>query len=315
MNKQRRFLLLITISTIGSMVDTGVLKGARTAMAQEANATKVPKGFLLPNPSSANGDISDYTPELLQSFFRKEVEAYEIAISDSNKKLVLRPDPVINWKNPEVLNQGSLFVWMNDKRPAAIVSIFCYQSRDEVRRRHEVISFSPQSLVARMEGQVVWKPGPADLKGFVVAEEMEVATTAPRRLTQMRTIARDIAGKHITIKQITKELRLMPQPLIRYEATEEGLIDGSIFALSTGTDPEILVMIEARNTNSEIKWHLIPFRSHYDLLEMSYKNTLIWTAPYVPELMSSIPMQIPFAMRPFFVFTPPKPMPSPKSLK
>ena len=38
------------------------------------------------------------------------------------------------------------------------------------------------------------------------------------------------------------ELRLMPQPLYRYDADDEGgTFDGALFAFAQGTDPEILL--------------------------------------------------------------------------
>jgi hypothetical protein len=43
------------------------------------------------------------------------------------------------------------------------------------------------------------------------------------------------------------ELRLMTQPLYRYAAASEGVLDGAVFVFCMGTDPEIIALLEARD--------------------------------------------------------------------
>ena len=52
------------------------------------------------------------------------------------------------------------------------------------------------------------------------------------------------------------ELRLLPKPLYRYESTDPEVLDGAVFALvsSAGTDPEIILLIEARKTPEGPRW-------------------------------------------------------------
>lgn len=52
------------------------------------------------------------------------------------------------------------------------------------------------------------------------------------------------------------ELRLLPRPLFRYEADEaEGIVDGGLFAFVQGTDPQSLLVIEARTDRGTASWH------------------------------------------------------------
>jgi hypothetical protein len=39
----------------------------------------------------------------------------------------------------------------------------------------------------------------------------------------------------------------MPQPVYRYAHADSGVIDGALFALAYGTNPEVLIQIEARS--------------------------------------------------------------------
>ncbi len=43
------------------------------------------------------------------------------------------------------------------------------------------------------------------------------------------------------------ELRLLPQPILRYRAPDAGLEDGAIFLMAYGRDPEVALLIEARH--------------------------------------------------------------------
>ena len=58
------------------------------------------------------------------------------------------------------------------------------------------------------------------------------------------------------------ELRLLPQPLYRYELTDKDspVVDGAVFVYvwTMGTDPEVLLVIEARRTESGVRWHFAP---------------------------------------------------------
>src|SRR5206468_7915844 len=52
------------------------------------------------------------------------------------------------------------------------------------------------------------------------------------------------------------ELRVLPTQLYRYPAAKAGVIDGGLFALvsEAGTDPEVLLLIEAREEKGKVRW-------------------------------------------------------------
>jgi hypothetical protein len=51
-------------------------------------------------------------------------------------------------------------------------------------------------------------------------------------------------------------LRLLPTPLYRYPTAKDGVIDGALFALmsNAGTDPEALLVVEARMEKGKARW-------------------------------------------------------------
>ena len=253
----------------------------------------------------------DYTSEALQNQFLIEAESYDIE-STTKRKMELKKEPLLNWQNPErPATLGSLFVWFDGTRPAVFASVFTFQNNQLLFRKHELISLFPDELDAKLEGDTVWNPKPADLKGLNITIAIAPHATEAGRLTQMRSITREMLGKHYPREGgAAQELRLMSQPLCRYRSEKDRILDGAIFALAVGTDPEILLMVEARQTDGGTQWKVVPFRSHFDALELQYKGEIVWQAPLTLPLMSTGPMELPFARDPFFVFYPTKPLPS-----
>ena len=76
------------------------------------------------------------------------------------------------------------------------------------------------------------------------------------------------------------ELRLLPRPLYRYESTDPDVLDGALFALvsSAGTDPEIILLLEARVGQSGPQWLYGAARFSDMSLWLSHKNHEVWSA-------------------------------------
>jgi hypothetical protein len=72
----------------------------------------------------------------------------------------------------------------------------------------------------------------------------------------MRRLAQEFAGYSVDRDNKRWDLRLLPTPLYRYPAARTGVIDGALFALvsSAGTDPEVLLLIEARQDQGKTRW-------------------------------------------------------------
>ena len=82
------------------------------------------------------------------------------------------------------------------------------------------------------------------------------------------------------------ELRLLPQPLYRYESTDPDVLDGAVFAFvtSAGTDPEVFLVLEARKPagSGEPAWQYALARFTDLNLWVSHKGTVVFTASLIP---------------------------------
>src|SRR5215468_7732729 len=83
----------------------------------------------------------------------KETETYSIAVGSAPKKaLELKKEPVFEWINPaRNTQQGAVFLWLHDGRPAALACIFSHPHQKLPGRQvmHELHALDPEKLVVK----------------------------------------------------------------------------------------------------------------------------------------------------------------------
>jgi hypothetical protein len=104
----------------------------------------------------------------------------------------------------------------------------------------------------------------------------------------MKAIARNFSSTFLRMvdrdEKSRIELRLLPQPLYRYERDvtaddKTGLLDGALFAFAQGTDPQSLLLLEARRNGSKSEWMFAFARSASGALDARYRGQVVWSVP------------------------------------
>lgn len=189
----------------------------------------------------------------------KEAESYSLAVESApEKELELKKEPVFEWLNAARGDtQGAVFLWLHDGRPAALACIFSHShSRLPGRQiRHELHALDPEKLVVKRDEYNQWKPQ-AGLARKELPDAGDPAATPGGRLVQMRRLAQEFSGHSVDRDRQRWQLRLLPTPLYRYPTAKTDAIDGALFALmsSAGTDPEVLLLIEAKKAQGKLHW-------------------------------------------------------------
>lgn len=190
----------------------------------------------------------------------KEVEAYSLAVeSDPKKALKLKKEPVFEWSNPirNQVQQGTVFLWLRDGRPAALACIFSHPHDKLPGRKinHELHALDREKLVVKRDEYNQWKPQ-AGLDRKELPDAGVPAAARGARLLQLRRLAQEFAGHSIDGDGKRWQLRLLPTPLYRYPDAKTGVVDGALFALMSGagTDPEVLLLIEAKKADGKLRW-------------------------------------------------------------
>ncbi len=257
---------------------------------------------------------AQYTQDELRRHFETTAKAYKIR--SGNEVLTLNDRSLMNWKNPiRTQSQGALYVWEKNGRPYVLGSIFTFEYKG-VKCRHELISISPTPLTAELYADVVWSPNRPGLDWKNDDKSMVPAESPARRLFQMRTIARRFSGTLTGRDGNETQLTLKPQPLLRYQDAGEKVIDGAVFSLAMGTDPEILLVIEANQAdNSTTSYRYAAARANFLSLKLELDGQEIWQAPEQMELQRTRAGEKPWSDEPFFPMTPLQPLPPPEELR
>jgi hypothetical protein len=206
-------------------------------------------------------DPDDGPAKKMLPIYVKEATEYSMAVESSPKKaLGLKKEPIFEWSNPTRNGgqQGAVFLWLHDGRPAALACMFSHPE-DKLGGRtilHELHALDPEKLVVSRPGAInEWRPK-AGLDRRELTGAPAPADAPAARLLQMKKLAAGFSGYSVDREKKRWDLRLLPAPLYRYPAAKTGAVDGALFALVTnaGTDPEVLLLIEAREEKGKVKW-------------------------------------------------------------
>jgi hypothetical protein len=232
---------------------------------------------------------ADPSAEALLALHTTEARAYRIYRDEAQQeRLELQERPVFTWTNltAEHTQYGHVYVWMYAGRPEAIGTMFSTRGFDPARRAviHEFHTLSTDRLypVTPEYSRYQWRPEQG-IKFQRLDDSPAVAETAGARLLQMRRLARTFAAESINQEGQRWELRLLPTPALRYEPTSGHVLDGAVFAMvsSAGTDPEVLLLIEARHpggSDHEWAWHAAALRFSDRDLTITRNQKPVWSS-------------------------------------
>lgn len=236
---------------------------------------------LIPLSVDAEDALEKEQIEKWSTYYLQQAKRYELRLEDpSDETLALVPTPVLRWQNPlRSTTHGECFVWTLDGRALAVASIFSYPIENDRRRvAHAFNSFASAPLLASVDQRRFWQAMPVATEEWqMVPDSPDVADSPSRRLFQMRSLARQFTGKlGGTDGDEERMLRLMASPLYRYSMHDEAEKDGALFAFVMGTDPEIVLLLESRKTDSGLKWFFLAGRHSYTTLSLMHQDREVW---------------------------------------
>jgi hypothetical protein len=221
--------------------------------------------------------------EKLQALHLAEAGKWQMYLDASHTvKAALHDEPVYIWTNPTRSHgqHGSVFVWTHGGRPVVVGSIF---SHPELGRRmicQEFHSLAASELFPeRGADDQRWEP-----KGSVGLAELPDApipeASAGRRLIQVRLLSREFTAHSVDFQKERWTLRLLPQPIYRYDRPEGDVVDGALlaFVTSAGTDPEVVLALEARKTSGGLAWHYRAIRFSDSNLYVQHRGKEVWSS-------------------------------------
>ncbi|WP_182871134.1 hypothetical protein [Stieleria mannarensis] len=211
---------------------------------------------------------------------KAEAEALELFIN--SQELKREPEPLLRWTNP-VSGQiyGDVYIWTLDGRPEAIASIYKWFS-PHTHLATELQSLSESALTMTRYGSRAWSTGKG-LEMKLLADAPHPGERAFQRSRQMHAIAEEFVAKAEDRSDATStwNLRRLPKPIFRYQSEKRGIVDGAMFAFCQGNtnNPEVLLLLEARDTGGQLRWHYGLGRQNSLRFTVQRKNEVVWDVP------------------------------------
>lgn len=201
--------------------------------------------------------------------------------SDRAAELKLHSTPVHQYSQQQNGQAyTNLFVWTHQARPAAIASISNWYS-PRAYRGLAVTSLATETLVGTRDDEEIWRPNRAGVEFKRIPDAGRPHESAVLRLRQMRGLAREFSAEFKRIARIPEgdKLRLLSTPLYRYENQETRLIDGALFGFAYGTAPQLILLIEARQTPTGPRWLYALAPKNSTEYRVRHKNREVWHLP------------------------------------
>ncbi len=238
-------------------------------------------------------------------FYGGAAAAYRIEVDEGTgtyQPLTLEPAPVLHYTNPErgFQQHGAFYVWTRYGRPLCIGSIWSNIPAEDMQHRwvaNELHSLAAGPLRSQHVPRT-GKRGPVpqwvtEQPGITWAELRQTPKPADKpalRMIQMRRMAEAFTARiSNAANEKAGELRLLTKPLYRYPADVQGAIDGGLFAFVQGTDPEVLLLLEAVEADGKSSWRHAFARFTHTTATVQLDGQTVWECPRAEPYVGTNP--------------------------
>jgi len=242
-------------------------------------------------PAASEPEPAPAEPGTLRELIDASVKWYDVyasaddASADDGEPAEARV--ALRWaNNSRGSEDGITILYVAAGRPVAATCVYPWAGRLE----HDFESLSRGTIVAKKDGAVVWQPKQAGVSFAPVPAADEPDAKPAGRLRQMKKLAGRFQATMLGWKVDNtdrEELRLLTKPLYRYEVQDGavldgGVLDGAVFAFAMGTDPEVLLLLEAVEQGGKSSWQYACARRTSGMLEARLDENVVWEADRFP---------------------------------
>ncbi|MBC7817901.1 MAG: hypothetical protein IAG10_13500 [Planctomycetaceae bacterium] len=220
----------------------------------------------------------------------KIAASFEVRL-DETRKAKFDDKPAMRWTNTiGHATDAAMFFWMHDGRPVAVGTTF---TTDGVIG-HEFQSLALQPFQTRRGEKTVWQPREPGIQFESLKGAPAPAETARQRLTQIKTLARRFRAEAIKGPPAYQEndvyqLRLLAQPILRYQDPKVPELEGAVFVFAMDTDADVLLLIENRVRDGKGNWEYAFARTNPFALKAWCDDTQVWSQERVQTIDPDLP--------------------------
>lgn len=255
------------------LVVATVLIGSPPQPTDEAKRDKTEQGA----GADANKEVRRAAEKVLRDI------AIEIRSDEKWIKVPRIEEPLLYYGDPTRNNdRGSVWGWGQKGRPVAVIEMF-RGANFRSQWTFAICNTSGGKLRARRGDAPWWEENESASELKDIPGAAAPAAEAALRQRQLKLLAQNFTGHEFWDPDNSRyELRLLKRPLGSYRDETKGVLEGGLFALANGTNPEILLFIEARvdpKNNSKAVWKYTVGRLAHAELHLEYNGKEVLDAP------------------------------------
>jgi hypothetical protein len=207
----------------------------------------------------------------------------EFYIDEQWTKVKQIEKPLLYYGDPTRDNdRGSLWGWGDKGRPVALLEL--WQGVNNRATWHLcVCNTSGRKVRATRGGDTWWSENDSEVELKDVPDAAAPSTDATKRQLQLNQLAKKFSGYEFWDPNNSRyELRRLEKPVRTYKDEDDGIVEGALYILANGTNPEILVFLEARTDPKDKKktsWQFAAGRSALAELHVDFDGKEVYQSP------------------------------------
>lgn len=236
--------------------------------------------FCLIGSLLAADDTETTSRQTRMAAMRQRAEPLQLKVREKPDLRRVEKEPLLRYSDPtRTTTDGTLWLWTQSGRPLAAVCLF-NDTREGFQWNYEFVSLSDSALL--VDGRPGWNWRPvAKPRHWIRVPDPEPSRSEPARLLQMKELLTSYQADADEDGNLS-QLRLLPRQVHRYRSPEEKIEDGAMFLFVSGTNPEVLVQVEAI-TDSERGWRIGFARMAASRLKITSGDKTVWEAERIRE--------------------------------
>ena len=195
------------------------------------------------------------------------------------------PNPLLTFGDAARSTEaGTLWAWGKSGRPVAFLELYRNVGIDQPWV-HALTLTSPELIQLTGPNNPRWTPKKSHFVLQDVPNASDVSAQPAIRLRQMKEISRRFEAHQFWDPDNSRfEMRLLVQPVHRYHDEAAKLIDGAVFVLAHGTNPEVLLQIEA-HSGEPPRWRYSLVRLGSAEMHVLLDGKEVWNEPRTPGVV------------------------------
>ena len=182
---------------------------------------------------------------------------------------------------------GTLWAWGAEGRPLVVLETYRNTNAGGPRASAITLTSTEKVVLKTLLFAQEWQPARIQITPQPFADADMPDEGEAVRLRQLKALARRFTAHEFWDPDNSRfELRLLVQPVHRYRDERAKLWDGAMFVLAHGTNPEVLVLIEALGDSlDKARWHYSFARLGSAELHVELDDREVWKQERTPGVV------------------------------